>query len=335
MTSRFGAGSSLRRSMLVLLIVALATALALGLRPHAEKLLGAVRAMDARWLLPALGLCVLHRLVNSLGWTMVLWAMGRPLPARTGARIWLASEAFRWLPGSVWAYGSRGVLAARAGIPPAVAAASLIWELLITVLAWASVAALALGCWAGPIPPAIEAAGRSLVDRPWMSTLGVAAAALVAVLVGSKALGRKLSRLSESGASFRRFRVDGPGFLRVYSFHLAMVLANGGIFWLVLRAAPGGDRCTVAVALAANSIAWLAGLFAVFAPGGLVVREATIAVLLSGAMPPEQAFTVALAWRAVQVAAEVGGTLAILPGGPDRSPGEWTETRVLAKGIEA
>ena len=116
---------------------------------------------------------------------------------------------------------------------------------------------------------------------------------------------------------------------------MTMVLTNGLTFWLVLRAAPGGDRCPVAVALTANSVAWLAGLFAVFAPGGLVVREATIAVLLAGFLSTEEAITVALAWRAVQVAAEVGGTLALLPGGSVRAPDEWTETRVLAKGLEA
>ncbi len=103
----------------------------------------------------------------------------------------------------------------------------------------------------------------------------------------------------------------------------------------MVRAAPGGDRCSVAVALAANSIAWLAGLFALFAPGGLVVREATIAVLLCGLMPPEQAVTVALAWRAVQVAAEVGGTVAILPVGPI-GPERVERTRVSWRGgIEA
>ena len=286
-------------------------------------------------MLPALALCLLHRVVNSLGWTMVLWAMGRPLPARTGARIWLASEACRWLPGSVWAYGSRGVLAARAGIPPAVAAASLVWELLITVLAWTSIAALGLARWAGPVPPAIEAAGRSVVDRPWSVALGVAAAAVAAAGLGSKTLRRKLSRLSESGINLRGYGLNRLGLLRVYFFHLAMVLTNGLIFWLVLRAAPAGDRCPIAVALAANSIAWLAGLFAVFAPGGLVVREATIAVLLAGFMSTEQAITVALAWRAVQVAAEVGGTLAIIPGGSARTNARWTNERILVGGTEA
>ncbi len=146
--------------------------------------MAAVRAMDARWLVLALGFCVVHRVVNTLGWTMVLWAMGRPLPARTGARIWLTSEAFRWLPGSVWAYGSRGVLAARAGIPPAVAAVSLLWELWITVLAWAWSRPSAWS--AGPVRSRRQSRRprRSLTDRPGTVTLVVAAVGVAAVCVG-------------------------------------------------------------------------------------------------------------------------------------------------------
>jgi hypothetical protein len=319
MISRIASNPVLRRSAMVLMVVVIAVAIATNLGSHWRKLLDAVFAMDARWMALAFGICLVHRVVNTLGWTMVLWAMGRPLPSRTGARIWLASEACRWLPGSIWAYGSRGLLATRAGIPPAVAAVSLVWELLITMLAWFLVAALGLLFWTGPVPPAIEAAGRWMAGCSWPVAIVGAAAVGVAVVLGSKALGRKLSKLSAAGRDLRHFRANGPGLARVLLFHIGMVAVNGLTFWLVVQAAPGGDRCPVAVALAANSIAWLVGLFALFAPGGLVVREATIVVLLSGWMPAEQALTVALAWRAIQVAAELVGCLAIVSGNSSRA----------------
>ena len=334
MATRIGGGTTTRRWAMALAVVAIAAAIAMSLGSHWRGLLAAVMAMDPRWMVLALGLCIAHRVVNTLGWTMVLWAMGRPLSARTGARIWLASEACRWLPGSLWSYGSRGVLATRAGIPPAVAAASLVWELLITVLAWSLVAAFGLACWTGPVPPALEAAGRFLAARPWTIALVVAALAIV-VSIGSKAVGRKLSKLSATGRDLGQFRVSCPGLVRVLWFHLTMVTVNGLTFWLVVRAAPGGDHCPVAVAVAANAIAWLVGLFALFAPGGLVVREATIGVLLSGWMPAEQAVTVALAWRAIQVAAELVGCLAILPEQAPRPDLGRREGRVMTEGIEA
>ena len=320
---------------MALLIAAVATAIVLSLGSHRDRMIAAVRAMDSRWLVLALGIGVIHRVVNPLGWTMVLWAMGRPLPVRTGARIWLTSEAFRWLPGSVWAYGSRGVLAARAGIPPAVAAVSLLWELGITVLAWFLVAAVGLVCWTGPVPPAIEAARRSLTDRPGPVILVVGALGAAGFVIGSKPLRRKFAKFSAAGSNLRDVGVSCLGLGRVLVFHLTMVAANGLTFWLVVRASPGGDHCSVGVALAANSIAWLAGLFALFAPGGLVVREATIGVLLGGLMPVEQAVTVALAWRAIQVAAEVLGTVAIIPGRSTRVEVGWPKTRGLAGRIEA
>lgn len=324
-----------RRWAIRLMAVAIAAAIAGSLGSHWRGLVAAVLAMDPRWMALAIGTCMAHRVVNTLGWTMVLWAMGRPLSARTGARIWLASEACRWLPGSIWAYGSRAVLATKVGIPPGVAAASLAWEFLITVLAWCLVAAFGLACWSGPVPPAIEAAWRSLDHRPWTFTLFAVLAVGVVAALGAKPLVRKLAKVSAKWRDLGNFRVSCRGLLRVLIFHLTMVVLNGLTFWLVVRAAPGGGHCPMAVAMTANSIAWLVGLFSLFAPGGLVVREATIGALLSGWIPAEEAVTVALAWRAIQVAAEIVGYVAIVPTKGLGADVGWRSGRVLGEGVEA
>ena len=142
---------------------------------------------------------------------------------------------------------------------------------------------------------------------------------MVMVVLGSKAVGRRLSRLVAAKRDFGRARTNVRGLIGVLGFYIVMAMLNGLTFWQVVRAAPGGDRCPVAVILAANSVSWLVGLFALFAPGGLVVREASIGVLLSGWLPAEQAMTVALAWRAVQVLAEITGCLVIAPWGVSRA----------------
>ena len=319
MTTLFARGTVSRKVGVAALTVAVAAALGTALAPQWRRLYEAVGALAAGPLALAFGLCLLHRVINAHGWTLVLRALGQPMPTGQGARIWLASEACRWLPGGVWSYGSRGVLAARAGVPPMLAAVSLVWELILTVLAWGVVAAFGVVCWEGPAPQAVVAACRSLSARPWLTGL-VAVAGVVALgVLGSKAAGRRLARLSAASREVGRTRTDGRALIGVLGFYIMMAVLNGLTFWQVVRAAPGGDRCPVAVVLAANSIGWLVGLFALFAPGGLVVREASIGVMLSGWLPAEQALTVALAWRAIQVAAEVAGCLVLAPTGFSRA----------------
>ena len=140
MTTRFAMFSLFRRIASAALAIAIGLAIVTTLRSHGQRLLDAVAAMDGRWMALAFAFCLFYRVVNAFGWTLVLRALGQPMDAGPGVRIWLVSEACRWLPGSLWSYGSRGVLAARAGVPPVTAAVSLAWELILTVLAWVIVA---------------------------------------------------------------------------------------------------------------------------------------------------------------------------------------------------
>ena len=90
--------------------------------------------------LPAvLTLCCVYRVCNAHGWWLVLRAQRQTLPPATALRIWLSSEACRWLPGSVWSFGSRTLLGVKAGIGPLAAGSSLALELVLTMAAWAAV----------------------------------------------------------------------------------------------------------------------------------------------------------------------------------------------------
>jgi glycosyltransferase 2 family protein len=334
MTAIFARKSLSRRVAVALLTVAVAASVGTSLSSYWRPLLDAIRSMAAGPMALAFGLCLIHRMVNAHGWTLVLRALGQPMPTAQGARIWLSSEACRWLPGSVWSYGSRGVLAARAGVPAGLAAVSLVWELILTILAWVVVAGVSILLWKGPVPEAVLVAFKTLSARPWLCGFVAVPSLAVVVALGSKAVGRRLSRFASTGRYFGQVRTDRRAMICVLGFYVTMAFFNGLTFWQVMRAAPDGARCPVAVVVAANSVAWLVGFFALFAPGGLVVREASIVVLLSGWLRPEQAVTVALAWRAVQVAAELVGCLAIVLLGLSRDGSGRSRTSVATEGIE-
>ena len=84
-----------------------------------------------------------------------------------------------------------------------------------------------------------------------------------------------------------------------------MCALNGIAFCFVLNAVTAGSSIPWLVVIAANAVAWLVGFFAIFAPGGLVVREGTLALILSPWLPAEQAIAAAIVWRLVQIAAEL------------------------------
>lgn len=251
-----------------------------------------------------LGLCLVYRVANAFGWSLVLRALGHPLRGTTAVRIWLTSEAFRWLPGGVWGFGSRAVLASRQGVPPAIATVSVLLELLLTVAAWGGIAALGWGGLRNPLPQASALAPASIRGA------GIAASVVLATLLGwvwASRSPRVLARLGTLRNQLRllhRVRVNSFSVGIAWAYYLMMGLFNGIVFEIVLLSAPQGFHCPVAAAVTANALAWLVGFFAFMAPGGLVVREGCLCALLATWVPLEEVMVVALAWRSLQIVAE-------------------------------
>jgi uncharacterized membrane protein YbhN (UPF0104 family) len=135
----------------------------------------------------------------------------------------------------------------------------------------------------------------------------VAAAAIAVGLWASRSawLRARLTSLFHRLGELRRLPVDRLAVARAFLFYVGMGVFNGVTFLAVVRSAPDGANCPTASVVAANAVAWLAGFVALFAPGGLVIREACLAALLSPWLPPGQAIMVALAWRLVQMISEV------------------------------
>jgi uncharacterized membrane protein YbhN (UPF0104 family) len=89
-------------------------------------------------------------------------------------------------------------------------------------------------------------------------------------------------------------------------------LIYGTAFWLTARAlfsAPGGQ---FAVYVGVFAVAWVAGFVAVFAPGGIGVREAVIAALLAGRLGEVHAIALAATSRLVLAAVDLAGGAAAL-----------------------
>jgi uncharacterized membrane protein YbhN (UPF0104 family) len=199
---------------------------------------------------------------GGLIWLAILESLG----VRTRLRwVWIYFQAQlgKYIPGSVWQYAGRAAAARSSGIPVRPVGVSLPVEFVASGLAAGSMAGFLLGWWGAAI-------------------VGAAAVFLVA--------GRRLAR---------RGRPVVRATVLATVLNLPTWLLLGGSFWLCAHGLLGVPEHDIAFYAGAFAVAWLAGLVAIYAPGGIGVREAVLVALLSGRIGAADALVIAAASRLI------------------------------------
>ena len=299
-----GRQSSCKTRLKWLVAIAVLATLIKAFQHYAGEVTRLVASVDVPLFAAGLALCIAYRILNSSGWVMVLRAMHQPMPLRRGMRLWLLAESMRWLPGSVWGFCTRVYQATRNGVPPTVAAASLPLELLLTILAWSIVASLGLVCsgsrvdWLGLIHP------RMLL----IGSVGVVVAGLMVgfwmACFPQSRLGKKLQALRNPLVALRSVALNRRMLALVVLLYTCLCCLNGFAFYLILRSVSATPVDPVAV-IGINACGWLIGFLAIGAPGGIGVREAGAAFLLSSMMPLPAAIAASVLWRIVMIFDEI------------------------------
>ena len=262
---------------------------------------------DFRWapLAIAFALSVTLRPVNAFAWRILLAAAyGYRLPWGASLRIWLLGESCRWLPGGIWHYASRTGQAAALGVPAAVVTTSMALELLLLAIATMGLAMVAMLTY-----------GTGLVgvkDMAWGHGLWIAAIGLglvLAAIAGGMAMRYWFPQccraIRDRLAGLRQIRPRKLPTAACLGFYLLFAIVNGLAFYAtVLAVRPQGDIPLLA-AIAANAVAWLAGLLAVTS-AGLGVREAALTAQLTVWLNLRDAVLIAVLWR---IAADRRGTV--------------------------
>jgi hypothetical protein len=231
-------------------------------------------------------------------WWLLAWRGPRP-PFRVAFAVWARSQVAKYLPGNVFHYVGRQLLARRAGLGQAAVAGAGVLEL-ASVLA-AAAAGIALD--------AAAAGGRGALPRAALAGAAAVVAA-GAVVAGGWAL-RRL-RVADDGAG--RDRSHGPprgaaGWLALLApaaaLHAAFLAGSGLLVAALARFGFGAEGPGWLAAAGAYPLAWAAGVLALGAPAGLGVRDAVLALELAPALGAETAAAVALAFRLATVAGEL------------------------------
>jgi hypothetical protein len=282
----------------------------------------------------ALIACV-YRLINPLGWTLVLQGLGYQPNVIQSMRIWLIAESRRWLPGGVWGYASRAVGARELGVPLAVASGSMMLELLITMAAAALVglAGLAghyerfsvvfLDCWRQKLDH---------IDPFFIGLIAVTGSILIPILLRKK-FRAKLLGLRQRFQPLRGVRFRWPKLAAALVYMTCMAALNGYINVILLTSADSRPSVPLLVMIAATATAWIVGLLAFFAPGGIVVREATLAALLLPWLSYDTGITLAVLSRAAQMFAEVACILLTIVFVPARTTNRCGDRRLATSSL--
>lgn len=271
----------------------------------AQRLLASIEAqkIEISWsLASAFILAVVYRVSNAYGWALVLRSIGTRVDGALATRIWLLSEACRWIPGSIWSYLSRASMATRINVTTPVALASMLVELGLVVVSAVLVSLAGLPYFWSHVLDAIDHLGVNnlvVIGVPTFFTCGLLA------VVCRKMLARKLSNLQERLRALAEVRMHIPSLGLTLVFFVIMQVFNGVVTYCIACSMhPNLDVPHVAIVVA-TSVAWLCGFLAFFAPGGLMVREAAFTALLMPWMSASETLTIAIVARLAQLFSEV------------------------------
>jgi len=229
-------------------------------------------------------------------WRRILAGWHQHLPFGPAARTWSLANLGRYVPGKVWSVAGLVVLAQRAGVAPGPAAASAF--VIQAVSLGSGVAVVAAAAPPHSAPP-----------------LRLAAAGLVAVVTIAALAWRPtaawLGRLVKATPPLEPLALGA-----VLTSTLLTILSwwtYGAAFWMLARGLVPGTPLPLTSAVAAFTLGYVLGLLALFAPGGVGVRELVLIGLLAPFLGSGGALAVSLASRVLLTVLEGAAALLTFP----------------------
>ena len=236
-----------------------------------------------------------------VAWRTMLASWGQRLDGWSAARIWTISSLGKYLPGKVWAVAGMAVMSQRAGIAPWAATGSAI---VLQVLAIGSGAAVAGLTGRRALEAAHPGAGLALVVLVAGAVVGVG------LLLWPPFLERLLRLAAPGSDTHGAPRAFGIGF--GVAANLTAWLGYGAALWLLARGLLPSAGLGPGLAIAVFTASYLAGFLALFAPGGLGVREGLFILMLQGPLGIATATALAVASRVLLTITEFGAAVPFL-----------------------
>ena len=243
------------------------------------------------WLLAALGLGTVNLLGMAALWTWLARRLGEDVRYPEGVAAWVGSNLGRYIPGKVWQLAGLAAFMRSTGRSGSVALVSALVFQIVVLVSGIAAALLTLGNRIG------DAFGGSIL-LPIGLAVGLALTLHPTVLRRATAALAKLLREDGPAVSSVIERERPTGGAYSWTLGVALLLAwwvyGAGLWFLIagVSEAPVGDIRTLTGVFAAS---YVAGYLAIVTPGGLIVREGAMTLLLTIATPLPAAAAVGIA----------------------------------------
>jgi glycosyltransferase 2 family protein len=234
-------------------------------------------------------------------WRIMLTGWGRGLDFWSAARIWTVSSLGKYLPGKVWAVAGMAVMAQRAGVGAGPAAGSAVILQVLAIGTGAAVAALTGWSSLRGAYPGAEGG---------LAVLLVVSVLAVAVLLRPDSV-RRIVRIALPETTVSLTPPVAAVAFGIAANTIAW-LGYGVALWLLARGLLPGAGLGLLPAIAVFTASYLAGFLALFAPGGIGVREGVFILMLQGPIGIGAATALAVASRLLLTVTELGAAVPFL-----------------------
>ncbi|MBI2072123.1 MAG: hypothetical protein HYT81_03625 [Gemmatimonadetes bacterium] len=237
-------------------------------------------------------------------WVVSLRWWQERFPYLEAARVWFVSNLARFIPGMVWHLLGVAAMAQARDLSPLAAAGGILLQQFVLVLTALVVAA----AWA---PALLSGWARAIPAESLLALTGLGVALLVLVLPRAMPLmGRAVARVLRRPVSWPALP---PGEFTLYVLGLCVPwVAYGIAFWLFGRGLLGTQAPSFPLAVGGYVASYVVGLIVVFAPSGLVVREAAMVAALAPAIGGGAALVLAIATRVWLLMVELATALGVV-----------------------
>jgi len=243
----------------------------------------ALRGLDPDWRrIGASGVIVLATYVLLIeAWRATLSVWSESLSFGTAARIWFVSNLGKYVPGKVWQIAAMGTMAQKAGVSGAAAIGSSLIVNLVSIIAGFAVIA---GTSAGKVAEAVGARDSGLAPHTAETVVvAIAIAGGVALLLAPVAVPRLAVLAGRvTGRPVPIPSVPARAIWITAGATAAAWVLYGIAFSLFARGVSPRATGNAPSYIAVYTGSYLAGYLALFAPGGIGVREGVLVL----AMPP-------------------------------------------------
>lgn len=246
-------------------------------------------------------------LFSVAGWHVLLRRLGYPQALGHTAAAFCVTQIAKYLPGNVGHHVGRVAIArSQLQVPAGVSLQSILQESALVLLAAllvsaANVATLPAGSFPALQRSLLPGSTLNLLDGLYVILLaGVLSLALVNAIKRRWGEGRPrlLAWLFGAAPSWRAVAQTLPAYLCIY-------VVNGFALWLIAGALMPVEARDILILTGAYSLSWAVGFLLPGAPGGLGVREAALALLLTGSYAPDMILALSILSRVSAVLADV------------------------------